>query len=259
MKSDIILVDTKTVSELGARSLKAFPNLSLTYLMDYLNKKNYRFKIVDLTYDTLDKKDLENSRFIGVSSMTHNILETYAIFEKAKTLSKEIITVLGGAHGTALPQETLMQCEAIDIVVMGEGEEAIAGLLADEPLNTINNIAYRENGEIKVNPFKRISNEIFLNANPYLDFEGFKRYSLVEYSRFYQKGVVTMPVLCAKGCVNKCTFCRTGDLRKRILFRDPEDIINQIELYREKYGAQRINILDSLLIPKTSSVPLKIE
>ena len=59
--------------------------------------------------------------------------------------------VLGGEHGTAVP-ELVLRSSPIDIVVLGEGEEAfvrlIKSIMAGEPLREEPGLAYRVDGVV---------------------------------------------------------------------------------------------------------------
>jgi len=78
--------------------------------------------------------------------------------------------ILGGAHATLLPEETLVATPEIDIIVRGEGEETIIDLLQalehKQPLDNISNISYRWNGEIISTPAG--STNVDLDSLPFL-------------------------------------------------------------------------------------------
>ncbi len=66
----------------------------------------------------------------GITSLTPTYSEAVRIGQQLKQENPRIITVFGGHHVSALPEETLAQ-EAVDYVVRGEGDEAFP-LLLDE-------------------------------------------------------------------------------------------------------------------------------
>ena len=72
-----------------------------------------------------------------------------------KQIYPDSIVITGGLHATALPEESLAH-DSIDVVVRGEGEEALLKLYRAIRERTrwdnIGGISYRQNGTIRHNP-----------------------------------------------------------------------------------------------------------
>ena len=77
--------------------------------------------------------------------------------------------ILGGAHGTLLPEATLKKAPEIDIIVRGEGEFTILELLAalenGTPVADIPGINYRGDGELCATPDRAL---VDMDSLPFL-------------------------------------------------------------------------------------------
>lgn len=61
-------------------------------------------------------------KILGLSSMTYNVGVAAKISEEVKNLLPGVVTVLGGFHASALPEETLRECSTFDYLGIEEGE-----------------------------------------------------------------------------------------------------------------------------------------
>ena len=147
------------------------PPLGLAYIAAVLEKNNYEVKIIDgyvlsavngYDFDEL-RKDIEREKpdIIGVTSMTSGIGLAKRTLDIAKSVSKDIITVLGGPHITALP-DTLSNIKSIDYGVYGEGEETMLELVdrlkKKKKLEGMNGLIWREKGKVKYKTGEYIKN-----------------------------------------------------------------------------------------------------
>ena len=126
----VLLIDPGRVGESWYEQRQC-PSLGLAYIGSYLKLKGIENKIIDMvTYGvTYEELPFQINSFepdiVGISSASFNILDAYKTIEIVKQTNAAIFTVLGGAHATALPQQCLKECKALDAVVVGEGEIAM--------------------------------------------------------------------------------------------------------------------------------------
>jgi radical SAM superfamily enzyme YgiQ (UPF0313 family) len=157
----------------------------------------------------------------------------------------KIPTIMGGVFPTFAP-ELCLSYEEVDMICIGEGEEAIVELCEQmqkgKEIDNIQNIWIKRQGTIKRNPVRALRN---LDENPILDF------SLFEESRFYRpmQGKVwkMLPVGTHRGCPYQCAYCSSpsqGRLYRRETgrryFRKKSFINLKKELihYRDAYKAE---------------------
>ena len=63
--------------------------------------------------------------------------------------------IIGGPHASVLPTETLNEFSDFDFAIYGEGEIPFYELLSGKDLSQINNLAWKNNGQIiKMSVFK---------------------------------------------------------------------------------------------------------
>jgi len=125
-------------------------------------------------------------------------------------IKNNIPVIAGGVFCTFAP-DLCIKNPLIDMVCVGEGEEAIVDLCRriekGEDFSNVTNLwVKRKNGEIKIN---RISKAVNIDHNPLLDL------SLFEENRLYRpmagKVYKMVPVETHRGCPYKCTYCNSPD------------------------------------------------
>lgn len=127
-----------------------------------------------------------------------------------------IPTILGGALATFLPLDML---QFVDTVVIGEAERVL-----EEALTT--------RGIVQGLPPD-------LHALPLPDYEGF---GIDEYH--IRHGQVYMGILTSRGCPNHCTFCAQTC---KFQYRKLQNVFDEIDLYRKRYGCRRFIFNDNTL------------
>ena len=166
----ILLINPPFVSKKSAyfQEFESHPyaNPALAILSGVLYQNNVPFKVVDAKLDNLSPEELLNQiklklgdvepTLIGVTNSTTTVLDDDLECSKAikKLFPKTPITI-GGPHVTALPEQTLQDCQAIDVVCMFEGNEVLLELydfytekIETKDLASVESICFRgANGE----------------------------------------------------------------------------------------------------------------
>ena len=137
------------------------PHLGMGYLVAVLDDRGYEVDLLDMNAEKKSCEDLKriierkNFDVLGLTATTPEIMDAHKVAETAKNVNEDITTIIGGAHATALPTETLEKLKHFDVAVVGEGEHTLIKLLdslGKDDLSSVNGIAYRKNGIIKINP-----------------------------------------------------------------------------------------------------------
>ena len=126
------------------------------------------------------------------------------IFELLNLLPAEVPLVVGGYTATEIVEELFQSCPNLDIVVRGEGEEAIKDILSGGSYENIPGISYRTNGSLTHNQPRPLGDidklgwpDRKLRRNDYhLTLNG-KRIANLTFDS----------VLSARGCPYNCKFC----------------------------------------------------
>ncbi len=178
--------------------------------------------------------------FIGISQWTHNRHNSLELARLCRDLFPDSIIVMGGGHATFCYEDILIEGSPVDIVVRGEAESSLLELVARLSPRTewqnIDGLAFRSNGLIVVtSPRKNLSDldQLPLPAR-YLD----KAIGLD--LELQPEFIVT-----TRGCPSTCFFCSSPDFwGKKVRFRSPAAIIEEILYIREKYGLIYFSIRD---------------
>jgi radical SAM superfamily enzyme YgiQ (UPF0313 family) len=105
--------------------------INLAILAAYLRERSVSVAIIDgraLDYRGNDfRQAIESIRpkIVGITVMSSSVNRAADIARIAKSISPEITVVVGGAHISALPAETLESYSCFDIAVAGEGEQTL--------------------------------------------------------------------------------------------------------------------------------------
>lgn len=214
------------------------PWLGLGVLASFLIDRGIGCDIVDMHFSQLTKADLitrlgqSDSALFGITSMTHEVERASELAVEIKHNFPDIPIVIGGCHVTALPQQTLCEFPVFDYGVIGEGEYTLTELIdavnEHRPLHSINGLCFRSDGQVLVNQRRDwIEN---------LDSLPFPAWHLYPRCQEY-------PLYSSRGCPFECVFCMRVFGRK-VRYRSPQNIVDEIESVVEKYSPQRITFQD---------------
>jgi radical SAM superfamily enzyme YgiQ (UPF0313 family) len=116
-------------------------------------------------------------------------------------------------------------------------------LSSNANLSVINGLAWKDNGEMIVNPPRRLIED--LNQLPYPARDNIEVYNTSEWD--YKKR--TANILASRGCYANCSFCSiksfyNASKGKKIRFRDPKKVVDEIEYLQENYRVNQIFFSD---------------
>ncbi len=180
---------------------------------------------------------------------------TCMIAEAVRARFPEVLVVLEGEHGTAVPEHVLRN-SAVDVVVLGEGEETFVALCRayreGSALGEVAGLALLEEGRFVntgLSPRQRQVDDI-----PLPDWDSFP---IAEYIARHQINGVNMgrsiSLLATRGCPYECTFCSNPNMwTKRYIARDPMSVVDEMELYVGKYQVVNFDFQDLTAIVKRS-------
>jgi radical SAM superfamily enzyme YgiQ (UPF0313 family) len=217
-----------------------FVRTSLAFLAGYLREySNYKIVCVDAKFErlnfeqTLNRIKSENPDIIGFTAFTNEIKPAVYLASKIKQEIPNAITVLGGAHITALPIQTMKEFSSIDIGIFGEGEETLLELCqaieAKKTLTGLKGVVFREDEHI----IKNTERSRILDQ----DSIPMPAWDLMPPSEMYYIQTV-------RGCPFNCIFCMNHNgkvARKRSL----QFVINEMNFLIDR-GAKQISFGDEL-------------
>jgi anaerobic magnesium-protoporphyrin IX monomethyl ester cyclase len=239
-----------------------FP-LGLAYIASALRNAGFHVEIYNQDVNHYPESHLtdylNHNRFdmvgIGVIGGYYQYGKLLKISEAiARSVNRPEYYVLGG-HGPSPEPEYFLNKTGADIVVIGEGEETIVDLVKSisnkESLVNVLGIAYRNSGEVVVNPRRELLQDIDGIPWPAYDLFPIEYYRLIRFPHAANSDFC-MPMLSARGCPFSCNFCYRMDKGYRI--RDPEKILDEIQYLHKEYGITYIEFTDDLLMSSTERV-----
>ena len=180
-------------------------------------------------------------RVFGISCFRPTRVVSLTLAVVVKTMSPETFIVVGGPEST-LCYEEILKCQAIDGVVIGDGEEAFIGLLDaiefGHGFSDVPNLIYRSGTTVKQSTVTRHS-----TAKSFVipDFSGLP---ISEYYTSHPDDPPIMPILWQRGCTGNCTFCNARKFFPNVNARSPESVVDEMRHHYQKYGVKLFEFYD---------------
>ncbi len=185
------------------------PHLPLALIQTAcLASHHYCVKIIDLRLqgswrEALSRELAASPLLAGLSVMSGPPVASALAVSRYIRENSEIPIVWGGNHPTLSPEETLAD-PAVDMVVIGDGEETLLEIVdrlaARKTLDGVKGVWAKENGRIIKNESRP---PVDLNDLP------FPPYELVDIKNYTQKyrGRRTINLETSRGCRHRCRYC----------------------------------------------------
>lgn len=226
------------------------PPLGLGYISSYLKRKGHNVLIIDALKENLsNEKILEiinkhNINVIGLTCLSAYFPEVCTLSKILKNEQKTVI--IGGVHPSFMPKQTLEESCA-DFIIMGEGELAFSKLLD----NNFDNTDIKGVYSLNTLPKQPVLAEKIENLDE-LPFPDWTQINPSSYPpaphgavvKSYPIGIITT----SRGCPYSCKFCASPTFYgKKIRFRSPQNVIDEIEYLIKEYKVKEIHFEDDNL------------
>ncbi len=197
---------------------------------------------------------------IDVLAITHMFLHEWPVVREIARRAKERLpslrVVLGGENATAYRAWILRECDAVDFIVLGEGEATVVELFARLATGTsverLGGLAHRgPGGDDPDGPSARIR-AVDDIARPAWDLFPMATYLARVDNHGVHRGR-TIPMIATRGCPYLCTFCSSPDMwTTRYVMRDPADVVDEMKCWIDTYGIENFNFCDLTAVLKRS-------
>ncbi len=232
------------------------PPLGLAYIAAALEKEGIDVQVLDLLVAQYAPQALKRKlkeyqpHFVAATCSTLNYHIASRILRVCKNCDPGVITLIGGPHVSFTAAEVIAKAPWIDIVVRGEGEHTLVDLLnaqaAGRDLARVPGIAYRRNGDVAVTPPRPLIRD--------LDGLPLPARHLLPLSK-YRALKAPCTVITSRGCPFGCIFCSAPKMFGRgVRFRDPEAVVDEIEMVNREFGFRQVNIVDDTFTVKDQHV-----
>jgi len=246
--------------------------LGLMYIAAMLDKAGYKTEILDafMSDGSFLKKDetinvgmpferikqeiySRKPDVVGIAGpFTCQIENSVKVSSLAKQVDPGILTVVGGPHVTTVPKEFLEEAKSVDIAVMGEGEYTMLEIAqyveGKKQLSEILGVAYRKDGEVKINsprPFIKNLDELPYPAYDLVDMERYLSPERIGYRSFRNRAI---SMITSRGCPFNCCFCSVHlHMGREFRAHSPRYVLNHIQYVVEKFNVKNIFFEDDNL------------
>ena len=190
---------------------------------------------------------------VGIANpFTCQIEHAIRVANIVKKFDQDILTVVGGPHVSAVPEEFLNGADKVDIGVAGEGEYAMLDIAemheGRKKVEEIQGIVYRKSGKvIQTTPRPLIKNldELPYPAYHLMDMEHYLCQEKIEYRSFKDRSV---SMITSRGCPFNCVFCSVHlHMGKAFRAHSVDYVVNHIEHVVNKYRVKTIFFEDDNL------------
>ena len=231
------------------------PSIGLLWLVSYLRQYGFVPHFVDgweIGWSGIEDKIINfQPDIVGVTAISALRHKAFKVAEIAKRINPNIVVVMGGIHATIMWKQVLENYPSIDIVVRGEGEVSLLEIAQGKPLNEIDGISYRNNGQIICNKDRELIHNLDDIPLPAWDLNNFSVLASVNDAKEGEiiNGIdvskeLVAPIISSRGCIGKCNFCSTWVTWKYSRCRSPENIVDELEYLYNKYNIKHFKFLD---------------
>jgi len=246
------------------------PCLGLGYLASALKKNGHDVLILDGLREKIEYNPSEWD-MVGVSAMSTYFPECIEEVKKAKSYGLK--TIIGGPHIICDPIQSLIDSGA-DYAAIGEGERTMTQLAAGLPPAQVDGLAYWNNGKVvqskqsdaMIGDTESGATTFLMKENMYtlqvgklkrdfqLNIDDFGRpdwssidprtYPVAPHGMIAHAHPIA-PIITTRGCPYSCTYCSAPiTAGKRMRYRDPKNVVDEIEMLVNDFGVKEIQIED---------------
>ena len=222
------------------------PPLSLAYLAAILEREGFEVEILDFLVSRYRpaklRQKLEEFRpqLVGATCVTITYQTAARLLKVCKDFDPDIITAIGGPHVSFTVEETFRRAPWIDVIAIGEGDHTVVDLAkavdGGGDIAGVPGIAFHDGATVvrtEPRPYIQDLDQLPLPAR-----------HLLSMSRYVALGSACTMVT-SRGCPYSCIFCSAnGMFGRKVRFRDPGLVVDEVEMLHRDYDFVQINIVD---------------
>ena len=241
---------------------ETIPGMGVLVLAAVARTRGYRVHLVDAkAHGTLSEEVAQRIAalkpdYLGLSATTISVNNAARIAERVKTLVPGVVTVLGGAHVSAIPERTLAAFPSIDFGIVGEGEvslfELLARLEAATPVDDVPGLAFRRDRRVLTNPRAPYIDDLDALPPPAWDL-------LPDFPHRFQPSLFSYPrtpvatLITSRGCPFSCTFCDRSTSGRKGRMHSVESVVGLCQMLVDR-GVRHITFVDDLFTVRKQRV-----
>jgi radical SAM superfamily enzyme YgiQ (UPF0313 family) len=162
------------------------------------------------------------------SLMTYWYSGVKETIETVKTIFPDVPVICGGIYATLCHDHAVSNLNA-DHVVSGAGEQIILKIVSDFTGYSVSPLFDAKD----------------LSSYPYPAFD-------------LQRKIPYVPLMTSRGCPYSCAYCASNFLHPNRMIRQPEQVLDEIGFWHEKYGVKNFAFYDDALLVDCENHALKL-
>lgn len=186
--------------------------MNLAALAAYLRQAGFSITICDYEVTPYQPELLHlllaklRPAVVGISCTTPTISNGGRLATEIKAFAPEILTVVGGPHPSALPEQTLEEFPGFDCLVYGEGEVTLLELCQGRLFPDVLGLVWRDDKKIVRNPPRPLIADLDLLPFPARDLLP-ELPQAGHSSRGFGNELRSTELYTSRGCPFACSFC----------------------------------------------------
>ncbi|MGB5217341.1 MAG: radical SAM protein [Smithella sp.] len=230
------------------------PDLGLGYLAAALQRDNHQVSILDcvnvkMTFDQFaDYVAALDIDVIGFRVFSTDLFSAKKSVEIVRAKLPDVKIILGGAHPSAFPEQTLQYFTEADFAIRGEAEKGLADLISHMTLpdkiakEHVPGLIWRDNGQIRCNP-PLFAQDLDTLCSPDWDLINPRDYPF--QTSYFTRSKIVAPLIMTRGCPYHCTFCSCRAVTgHKIRAHSVPYMMNQIKFLQSKFGIKEVCFID---------------
>ena len=225
------------------------PPMGIAYMAAVLEENNIDVDVLDAGALDLEmdevKEEIKKRKpdIVSITALTPTFYKACETAEAVKEALPDCTLVMGGYHPT-FEYESALDNDAVDIVIIGEGELTILQLTQalekGEPLSSVKGLAFKdESGKIVLTPPQDVIEDLDSLPWPAHHLLPMEKYKIMEIAN----NMITM--ITSRGCPMQCSFCSSAALHgEKLRTRSTKDIVDEMEHYYRDMGISTIAFMD---------------
>lgn len=232
---NVVLLNSSVVSALKDYIQRTWshPRVGVASVAAYLRARGCNVSLLDPQLDKLDASATAERIvalkpvYVGLPAYTEEIHDAALIASEVKRRAAEVVTIIGGPHVSALPEDTLREFPSLDIGIVGEGERPFEAIVSGTPRAEIRGIVFRDTaGRVVRTPDQEDLVSMDALPPPAWDLYELERYAF------------SVSVEMARCCPFSCAFCFKA-MGKRPRYKSPVKALDEIAHCVNAYGVRR--------------------
>ncbi|MFC1753744.1 B12-binding domain-containing radical SAM protein [Thermoproteota archaeon] len=234
MKKVLLLQPPVSFKEKAFALVPNCPHLGLLYLAASLIREGFNVRYCDISDNSLSVSEVksliedDDISILCITAMTQNIKGAVQLARFLKEKGVGIKIILGGPHVSADP--TLIErFPYFDVAITGESEltlpKVVKDIFSGKPIKGV------------------IKGETPLDLNDL----PFPARHIVDHDIYFRRGLSANGIFATRGCPYHCNFCSIPAIDKRVRFRSPKLIADEMKECYALTGVKKFNFSDDAL------------